>query len=183
MAELTAILQKAAPWLAAAAGGPVGIAGMALKTLAETLGATSGSMESVTSALIGATPDQIRQLKQADMEFRVRMQELGFKSEADMLRIAADDRADARKNNVASGLSQHIFWLSIVLLIVCLGSEVAVLFVGYPPALPDLVVGRVLGLLDAVAMMVLAYWYGTTAGSAKKTELLAQAPPPDSSRL
>lgn len=179
MAELTTLLARAAPWLAAAAGGPAGIAGMALKTLAQTLGSTSGTLESVTSALVGATPDQIRQLKQADLEFRVRMQELGFKSEADMLRIAADDRADARKNNVASGMNWHIFWLSIVLLLVCLGSEVAVLFIGYPAGLPDLVVGRVLGLLDAVAMMVLAYWYGTTAGSSRKTDLLAQSKPPD----
>jgi len=177
--ELTSLLAKAAPWLAAAAGGPAGIAGMAIKTLAETLGATDGTVASVTSALVGATPEQMLALRQADSDFRLRMQELGFKSEADMLRIAADDRADARKNAVASGMNWHIFWLSIMLLIVCLGSEVAVLFVGYPPGLPDLVVGRVLGLLDAVAMMVLAYWYGTTAGSSKKTELLAQSRPPD----
>jgi len=37
-----------------------------------------------------------------------------------------------------------------------------------------LVVGRVLGLMDAVAMLVLSYWYGTTNGSAQKSELLAQ---------
>lgn len=91
--------------------------------------------------------------------------------------MAEPDIADARKTNATIGMNRDIFWLSVILLCVCLGSEIAVLFIGYPAALPDLVVGRVLGLLDAVAMMVLAYWYGTTAHSAKKTELLAQAEP------
>ena len=36
----------------------------------------------------------------------------------------------------------------------------------------DLVVGRVLGLLDAIAMTVLAYWYGTSSRSAVKTNML-----------
>lgn len=180
MSNLSSILAKAAPWLAAAAGGPAGLAGMAIKTAAEALGAQDGTVDGVTAAIMGANPEQMLALKNAEQEFKARMQELGFKTETDMLRIAAEDRADARKNNVASGMNWHIFWLSIVLLVVCLGSEVMVLFLGYPSTLPDLVVGRVLGLLDAVAMMVLAYWYGTTAGSSKKTELLAQSKPADS---
>lgn len=88
-----------------------------------------------------------------------------------------DTIADARRTNATTGMNRDVLKMSTVLLIVCLGSEIAVLFVGYPPALPDLVVGRVLGLLDAVTMMVLAYWFGTTASSAKKTDLLAQAEP------
>jgi hypothetical protein len=48
-----------------------------------------------------------------------------------------------------------------------------VLFNGYPDGTDPLVVGRVLGLMDAVAMLVLSYWYGTTNGSAVKNELLA----------
>jgi hypothetical protein len=43
---------------------------------------------------------------------------------------------------------------------------------GLPQGASELVVGRVLGLLDAIAMMVLAYWYGTSSSSAMKTELL-----------
>jgi hypothetical protein len=52
------------------------------------------------------------------------------------------------------------------------------LFIGLPDGTPDIVAGRVLGLMDSVALMVLAYWYGTSSGSAQKTELLAQAPAP-----
>ena len=64
--------------------------------------------------------------------------------------------------------------LSLLLLTVTIGTEAVVLFHGYPPEISDLVVGRVLGLMDAVAMLVLSYWYGTTNGSAQKSELLAQ---------
>ena len=70
-----------------------------------------------------------------------------------------------------------MFWLSLVLLVGTLGSEIWVLFRGYPKDIPDIIVGRVLGLLDSVAMMVLAFWYGSSNGSERKTELLAQSPP------
>ena len=84
---------------------------------------------------------------------------------------------DVRATNLKAGMQPAVFVLSAVLLMASLGTEVAVLFVGYPPHIPDLVVGRVLGLLDAVAMMVLTYWFGTTHGSSQKTELLANSAP------
>jgi hypothetical protein len=70
-----------------------------------------------------------------------------------------------------------LFWLSLVLLIVTLGCEIAVLFLGYPPTTSEMVVGRILGLMDAVAMMVLVYWYGSNKDSARKTEMLANSTP------
>lgn len=36
----------------------------------------------------------------------------------------------------------------------------------------ELVVERVLGLLDAIAMTVLGYWFGTSSSSALKTEMM-----------
>ncbi len=69
----------------------------------------------------------------------------------------------------------RLFWLSVVLLVLCLGTEINVLVKGLPQGTSELVVGRVLGLLDAIAMTVLAYWYGTSSSSAVKTELLASS--------
>jgi hypothetical protein len=40
-----------------------------------------------------------------------------------------------------------------------------------------MVVGRILGLMDAVTMMVLVYWYGSNKDSARKTEMLANSTP------
>lgn len=61
----------------------------------------------------------------------------------------------------------------MLLLVACLGTEIFVLFNGYPATIPEIIVGRVLGLLDSVALLVLSYWYGTTSASQTKTELLA----------
>jgi hypothetical protein len=47
-----------------------------------------------------------------------------------------------------------------------------VLVRGLPQGTSELVIGRVLGLLDAIAMTVLAYWYGTSSSSATKTQML-----------
>jgi len=63
--------------------------------------------------------------------------------------------------------------LSSLIITFCLGAELAILFLGYPATVPEIIVGRVLGTLDAAAMLVLSYHYGSSAGSARKSELMA----------
>lgn len=99
--DLSDILKKAAPWLAAAAAGPAGLAGMAIKTAAEALGATETTTEAVTAALVGANPEQMAALRQADNDFKLRMQELGYKSTADLEALAVADRKGAREMQIA----------------------------------------------------------------------------------
>jgi hypothetical protein len=67
-----------------------------------------------------------------------------------------------------------LFWLSLFILAGTLGSEGYVLFHGIDSGVSDMVVGRVLGLMDSVALLVLNYWYGTSASSDRKTEIIAQ---------
>ena len=45
----------------------------------------------------------------------------------------------------------------MLLLVLCLGTELSVLVLLVPVGTSELIVGRVLGLLDAIAMTVLAY--------------------------
>lgn len=71
--------------------------------------------------------------------------------------------------------SQQVFALSCFLLMVTLGAELLVLFKGYPQNVPEIVAGRILGLLDAIATMVLAYHYGSSAGSKDKTDAINSA--------
>ena len=75
--NLKDILGKVAPWIAAAAAGPAGIATMALRTAAGALGASGETAEDIAAAVAGATPEQLKALKLADLDFRLRMQELG----------------------------------------------------------------------------------------------------------
>jgi hypothetical protein len=174
--DLQSILKKAAPWLAAAAAGPAGLAGMAIKTVAEALGAdASATGEQLAAAVAGATPEQIKALRLAEIDFRVRMQELGFKQVTDLEGIAAADRADARAMQV-SIRSPMPAVLTISMAVGFLATLGALFFLPIPEANRDLIV-YMCGQLAAAFAACLAFWVGTTRSSENKTGLLAQAKP------
>lgn len=174
MANWKDTLMSIAPTVATAFGGP--LAGAAVGAVAKILGLDNATTETVSALITSGklTPDQLSELKKLELQYQNEEQERGFKY-AD---LAFKDRDSARKANVEGGTQKSLFWLSLVLLSLSLGTEIVVLFSGYPATIPEIIVGRVLGLMDAVAMMVLAYWYGTTNGSSQKNALLANAEPP-----
>ncbi len=159
-------LKTVAPTVAAALAGP--LAGEAVTALIGIVGGQG--QEDVRKAIEGGrlTAEQISQLRQLEFQFQENERERSFK----YAELAFKDRDSARQANVTGGTQKALFWLSVVLLVLCLGTEVAVLVKGLPQGTSELVVGRVLGLLDAIAMTVLAYWFGTSSSSALKTELL-----------
>ena len=168
--DWTTVLKSIAPTVATALLGPLG--GVAVSALGNVLGVSEATQDKIADVIksAGMTPEQITAIKQLELEYQNTEKERGFK----YAELSFQDRDSARKANVAGGTQRPLFWLSLFLLCVTIGSEAIVLFHGYPPATSELVVGRVLGLMDAVAMLVLSYWYGTTNGSAQKSELLAQ---------
>jgi hypothetical protein len=173
MSDWVNTIMKFAPTVATALGGP--LAGAAVSELGSLLGLSSATPETVADAITKGklTPEQLSAIKQLELKYQNDEKERGFK----YAELSFKDREGARQANVSGGTQKPLFWLSLVLLCLTLGTEIYVLFVGYPDTLPDIIVGRVLGLMDAVAMMVLSYWYGTTSGSSQKTQLLAQAEP------
>lgn len=174
--ELTSILKKAAPWLAAAAAGPAGLAGMAIKTVAQALGADDGATsEQLAAAVAGASPEQIKALRLAELEFKVRMQELGMKQITDLEGIAAADRKDARGMQIAIRSPMPAV-LTIVVGLGFLCTLAALFFLPIPESNRDLIV-YMCGQLAAAFAACLAFWVGTTRSSENKTGLLAQAKP------
>jgi hypothetical protein len=171
--DWTSILKSVAPTVATALLGPLG--GAAVSAVGSALGVAEPTQKRIADVIASAnmTPEQISALKALELQYQNDERERGFR----YAELSFSDRDSARKNNVAGGVQKYLFWLSLILLGVTLGSEVSVLFYGYPQTIPEIIVGRILGLMDAVAMMVLSYWYGTTQGSAQKTELLAAAQP------
>jgi uncharacterized membrane protein len=171
--DFTQLLKTVAPWIGTALGGPLG--GMAVQAAAEALGISDKTVDSVKQALSGATPEQLLALKQADQNFALQMQELGFKQLADMEAIAAGDRKDARALQSATRSAVPAILSGIVTL-------------GYFGILVGLLKGwltvnasseamlLMLGSLSTGWGVVMAFWFGTTAASGRKTELLAQAP-------
>lgn len=165
-----ATIKSVAPTVATALFGPLGSA--AVSALGSVLGISDATKDKINDAIAKGqlTPEQVGKLRELELEYQNNEKERGFK----YAELSFKDRDSARQNNVAGGVQGKLFWLSCSLLIGTLGIEALVLFKGYPEGTDPLVVGRVLGLMDAVAMLVLSYWYGTTNGSALKTELMAK---------
>ena len=165
-------LKSIAPTVASALLGPLG--GVAISALGSVLGVSEPTQQKIASAISDGklTPEQVSALRELELKYKNDEAERGFRY-AD---LEFKDRDSARRANVDGGVQRHMFWMSVLLLLVTLGCEVWVLFNGYPDdKIPEMVVGRILGLMDAVCMMVLTYWYGTTNGSIAKTNLLAKA--------
>lgn len=164
-----AIVKTVAPWIGTAIGGPLG--GMAVEAAANALGLSDKTVEAVKGALSGATPEQMLALKKADQEFALQMQALGFKQITDLEAIAASDRKDARAMQVANrSLVPAV--LSCLVTVgffgILIGSMTGSLTVSDSQALLLL-----LGSLATAWGSVMAYWFGTTASSSRKTEIMA----------
>jgi hypothetical protein len=167
------IIKTVAPWIGTALGGPLG--GMAVEAAANALGVPTKTTDAVKQALSGVTPEQMLALKKADQDFSLSMQALGFKQLTDLEAIAAGDRKDARAMQIATR-STLPFILSIVVTVgyfgVLVGMMLGVLHVNDSQALL-----LMLGSLGTGWGMVMAFNFGTTADSGRKTDLLAKAEP------
>ncbi len=164
------VLKSIAPTVASAILGPLG--GVAVSAIGSILGVSDATQDKIADAIKSGqlTPEQIGEIKKLELQYQENEKERGFK----YAELEFKDRDSARQANVQGGTQKPLFWLSLLLLAGTLGTEGVVLFHGYPPNVTDMVVGRVLGLMDAVALMVLTYWYGTSNGSSEKTHLLNQ---------
>ena len=162
-------LKQLAPTVASAFLGPLG--GVAVAAVGNLLGVSDATQDKIAQAIQAGqlTPEQLGQLKELELRFQAEERERGFRYSE----LAFKDRDSARKANVEGGTSRLLFAMSVVLLIITLGSEVYVLFNGVPEGSPEIIIGRVLGLMDSVALMVLAYHYGSSSGSAVKSQMLA----------
>jgi hypothetical protein len=171
--DWTKLVSTVAPWIGTALGGPLG--GMAVEAAANALGLTDKTVDSVKQALAGVTPDQMLALKKADQDFALQMQALGFKQITDMETLAAGDRKDARGMQVSKP-SPVPAMLSISVTLGYFGILIGMM-VGWLKVDNSQALLIMLGSLGTAWGSVMAFWFGTTRDSGRKTELLAQSTP------
>lgn len=161
-------LKKLAPTVASALGGP--LAGVAVTALGELFGVAEPTQDKIKALIENGqmTGQQIADIRALELKLNGEEAERGFR----YAELEFKDRDSARRANVDGGTQKYLFWLSLVLLATTLSVEGTVLFNGVPSSAPELVVGRILGLMDSVALMVLSYWYGTSSGSDRKTAMM-----------
>jgi hypothetical protein len=167
-----ALVKSIAPTIGTALGGPLG--GMASVALTKALGMSDEAPKdeaALSAAIQGASPDQLLALKKADQDFAVQMQKLGFENIEALEAIAAGDRAHAREREI-----KPQDWTPTVLgLFITLGffGLLAYLMKREPPQGSRDILNIMLGSLGSAWIGVVSYYFGSSAGSARKTELMA----------
>lgn len=171
--DFPAIIKTVAPWIGTALGGPLG--GMAVGAIADALGLSDQTVDAVKTAISGATPEQMLALKKADQDFAVQMQALGFKQITDLESLAVADRKDARTMQVAKP-SPVPALLSLLVTAGYFGILVGMMAGGLNIHDSEAML-LMLGSLTTAWGAVMAFWFGTTRDSSRKTEIIAKSNP------
>ena len=170
--DFNTIIKTVAPWIGTALGGPLG--GMAVEAAANAMGISSKTADAVKQALSGATPEQMLALKTADQAFAVQMQALGFADTEKLAALAVENTKDARAMQVIT--RSNVPALLAVLITVGFFGILVGMLLGVLSASDNQALMIMLGALGAAWGAVVNYFFGSSADSGRKTELLAQAP-------
>lgn len=164
-------LKTLLPTLGTALGGPIG--GIAASFIADKLGVQEKTVKAVTEALStgSLTPDQLSQLKLAEIEFQKYLKDNNIKLEE----IAAADRGSARdmlKSTRSYVPATLTFGITAGYFVVLIG-----MMMKWFEVSDSQVMLIMLGQLGTAWGVTIAFWFGTTSGSKDKTEMLANSKP------
>lgn len=159
-----------APTLASALLGPLG--GVAVAGLGKILGLDSATTASVTKAISDGkiSPEQVAEIKKLELEYQAKEKELGFRYSE----LEFKDRDSARQMQIVT----HSSTPTVLTYMVTVGFFGILGWMLNDPHVidsPPLMI--MLGSLGTAWTGCISYWFGTTSGSAQKTNLLAASAP------
>jgi len=161
------VIKVVAPTLGTALAGPLG--GMAGQILSGLVGGDSAKLE---DALLTQAPETMLALKKLEQEFVLKLEELGVERE----RISMADRSSARemaKVNMKPQMAlSGVFTIGYFLIFWWLLADNIELNIRQ-----STMVNVLMGVLTAGVVKILDFWFGSTAGSAMKSQLLADSVP------
>lgn len=167
------IIATAAPGLATALGGP--LAGGVVSILADkVLGGSSGDAVADEAKLAGVlaggiTPELRAKILEADQAFRLEVLKAGTRE----LEVAAEDRASAREREAKTGDTLTPRTLAMLVTLGFFGVLAYLLAAGKPQTGGDALL-VMLGALGGAWASVISYYFGSSASSAAKTEMMAR---------
>jgi hypothetical protein len=175
--KVASTLGSTAPLLAGLIGGPIGLGVTAAAAILSHALGTENTPDAIETAL--NDPTAVEKVRQAESANAVQLQQLVVAAaqarlsyEADMARIAAGDRADARSMGIANK-----DWVPKVLAMSVTAGFFGILVLMALKALPEPnrdLVNVIVGALGTAWISIISYYFGTSAGSMRKTELLAK---------
>jgi len=140
-----------APTIGAALGGPVG--GMAAETIAKVLGC-SPEPKSIEKALQTASPEQLAEVKKAEIQFQTRMKEL----EVDVFALETQDIQHARQTMGKDWTPKAI----AIMCVIFFGGYIAMVTIQDPAANDDGIVNLVLGYLGGIVSSIISFYFGAS---------------------
>lgn len=168
MDALLNLVRTVAPTIATAVGGP--LAGMATRAISEALlGKPDGAEEELIEAAKNATPEQLLALKQAEQDFVIRMREL----DVDLEKISNEDRNSARSREVQlKDITPKV--LAGFITLGYFGVLFWMLRFGLPQGGASEALLVMLGALGTAWTGVVAYYFGSSAGSRDKNDTISK---------
>jgi hypothetical protein len=157
-------LKQIAPTIATALGGP--LAGMAVSAVSKAIGVDEKEVGDLI-ANNKLTADQIAQVKLAEIELQKQAQELGLNFE----KLAVEDRKSARDMQ-ATTRSMMPPILACAVTVGFFGIMVMMFFNQIDSNNPAILM--MLGSLGTAWTGIIAYYFGSSAGSQAKTDLLSK---------
>lgn len=145
------IIGAVAPTLGTALGGPLG--GAAASVIADALGCDPDE-RSIQRAVQAATPEQLAEIKKAELSFEARMKEL----DVDIFAIEAKDKQDARKHFAKDWTAKLIGLIMVTFF--C--SYIAMITVMPPEQNSMELINLVLGYMGGLVSAVVSFYFGAS---------------------
>ena len=145
------IVGAVAPTIGSAMGGPLG--GMAMNKIADVLGVPN-DQKSIQQAIQNATPEQMLELKKAEQEFEIQMEELGVK----VFELETQDKQHAR-----SMFSKD--WTARIIGLFTIGGFLGYIFLVTlqpPEQNSEALINLVLGYLGGLASAIISFYFGAS---------------------
>jgi len=158
-------LKTIAPTIATALGGP--LAGMAVSAVAKAIGCEPDEVQGIISSN-KLTAEQVASIQLAELELKKQAQSMNL----DFAKLTVEDRKSARDMQIAT---KSMLVPSLAILIVSAFIGVVIATLGGFAVVDSVLAGTLIGYLSAKAEQVVNFYFGSSAGSKEKTELLAKA--------
>jgi len=145
------LIGAVAPTIGQALGGPLG--GAAAQTIASVLGCKPDE-KSIVSAVQAATPEQLAELKKAELDFQIQLKKL----DVDVFALETEDIQHARSAFKGDWTPKFI----AVACVLFFGGYIALVTLQDPAANDDGIVNLVLGYLGGIVSSIISFYYGAS---------------------
>lgn len=172
MADWKDVLSTLAPTVASALGGP--LAGAAVTAIGAIFGVKDSTTKDIADAFSSGklTAEQLGKIKELELEYQNNEKERQFKYAE--LEFKDVDSARRRETIVKDNTNKILAYIVVGAFIAMAWSVLS-----GTATVDSVLAGTIIGYVSAKCEQVLSYYFGSTKSSARKTELIAQAPATD----